>query len=175
MQPKSAFISKLTVTQSEVALASCYVQESDAAFLLGVGKSAISSVKGEVFRRFNQHFSRSDADMGKLVVTLLAEGSVPLDEYKEQMRGILLPLSSRKSIHLTPREESLVACLFQGKNDIAIAESFGITRRTVNYELSNLYAKWQVSGRIEAIGRAALLGYLAIENGSFKLISPPLD
>ena len=54
---------------------------------------------------------------------------------------------------LTPREKEVVKLLMQGKSNKLIALSLGISRRTVEFHLNNVYAKFQVSSRVELILR----------------------
>jgi DNA-binding CsgD family transcriptional regulator len=74
---------------------------------------------------------------------------------------------------LTPREGEVVKLLLQGKSNKLIALSLGISRRTVEFHLKNVYAKFQVSSRVELIlklvnttGDADLetLGYSTVES-----------
>lgn len=52
---------------------------------------------------------------------------------------------------LTNRESEVVKLLLQGKSNKLIASSLGISDRTVEFHLKNIYAKFQVSSRIELI------------------------
>jgi len=74
---------------------------------------------------------------------------------------------------LTPREREVVKLLLQGKSNKLIALSLGISRRTVEFHLKNVYAKFQVSSRVELIlklvnttGDASpqILGYSTVES-----------
>jgi len=49
------------------------------------------------------------------------------------------------------REQDVIACLLQGKSNKAIALHLGITNRTVEAHLSNIYAKLNVTSRTEAV------------------------
>ncbi len=65
---------------------------------------------------------------------------------------------------LTNREREVVKLLLQGKSNKLIALALGISDRTVEFHLRNIYAKLQVSSRIELIlklGNAT--GYGGIE------------
>jgi DNA-binding CsgD family transcriptional regulator len=57
----------------------------------------------------------------------------------------------KQSIQLTNRETEVVKLLLQGKSNKLIALSLGISDRTVEFHLKNIYAKFQVSSRIELI------------------------
>ncbi len=52
---------------------------------------------------------------------------------------------------LSEREREVVKLLLQGKSNKLIALSLGISDRTVEFHLKNVYAKFQVSSRIELI------------------------
>lgn len=52
---------------------------------------------------------------------------------------------------LSAREREVVKLLLQGKSNKLIALSLGISDRTVEFHLKNVYAKFQVSSRIELI------------------------
>jgi DNA-binding CsgD family transcriptional regulator len=52
---------------------------------------------------------------------------------------------------LSNREWEVVNLLLQGKSNKLIASSLGISDRTVEFHLKNIYAKFQVSSRIELI------------------------
>ena len=52
---------------------------------------------------------------------------------------------------LSNREWEVAKLLLQGKSNKLIASSLGISVRTVEFHLKNIYAKFQVSSRIELI------------------------
>lgn len=52
---------------------------------------------------------------------------------------------------LSEREKDVVKHLLQGKSNKLIALSLGISNRTVEFHLKNIYAKFQVGSRIELI------------------------
>lgn len=55
------------------------------------------------------------------------------------------------SFTLSPRERQVTDLLLQGKSNKQIALSLGIAERTVEFHLKNVYAKYQVSSRVELI------------------------
>ena len=74
---------------------------------------------------------------------------------------------------LTKREKDVVKLVLQGMSNKLIASSLGISKRTVEFHLKNIYAKYQVSSRIKLIlklvhttGAAELeaLGYSTVES-----------
>lgn len=56
-----------------------------------------------------------------------------------------------KGIRLSKREQEVVGLVLQGKSNKQIAMSLGISVRTVEFHLKNIYSKFQVSSRIELI------------------------
>ncbi len=52
---------------------------------------------------------------------------------------------------LSNRESEVIKHLLQGKSNKLIASSLGVSDRTVEFHLKNIYAKFQVSSRIELI------------------------
>lgn len=52
---------------------------------------------------------------------------------------------------LSKREREVVELLLQGKSNKLIAASLDIAERTVEFHLKNVYAKFQVSSRVELI------------------------
>jgi DNA-binding CsgD family transcriptional regulator len=53
--------------------------------------------------------------------------------------------------HLSNREEEVVKLLLEGKSNKLIASALGISDSTVEFHLKNIYAKYQVSSRVELI------------------------
>ena len=68
---------------------------------------------------------------------------------------------------LTPREREVLRLLAQGLDNAAIARRLGVTKRTVQNHVSNIYSKLDVSSRTEA-------ALLAIRHGVVELL-PPKD
>jgi len=74
---------------------------------------------------------------------------------------------------LSEREKEVVKYLLQGKSNKLIAMSLGISDRTVEFHLKNIYAKYQVNSRVELILKlgnstgntiAEQLGYSTVAN-----------
>lgn len=53
--------------------------------------------------------------------------------------------------YLTPREAEVMLRLLERKADREISEELGISIHTVKFHKKNIYSKWGVSRRIEAI------------------------
>ncbi len=74
---------------------------------------------------------------------------------------------------LSEREKEVVQLLLQGKSNKLIALSLGISVRTVEFHLKNVYVKFQVSSRIELIlklvdttggAKTGKLGYSTVDD-----------
>lgn len=52
---------------------------------------------------------------------------------------------------LSNREREVVQLLLEGKSNKLIASSLGVTERTVEFHLNNIYSKFQVSSRMELV------------------------
>lgn len=64
---------------------------------------------------------------------------------------------------LTAREIEILQYLARGSSNRAIAEALFISDRTVQAHLTNIFAKMQVTSRLEAVLKAIRLGWLALE------------
>ena len=56
-----------------------------------------------------------------------------------------------QSNQLSSRESEVVKLLLEGKSNKLIASALGISDRTVEFHLKNIYAKYQVSSRMELV------------------------
>ena len=64
---------------------------------------------------------------------------------------------------LTAREIEILQYLARGSSNRDIAEALFISDRTVQAHLTNIFAKMQVTSRLEAVLKAIRLGWLALE------------
>jgi DNA-binding NarL/FixJ family response regulator len=64
---------------------------------------------------------------------------------------------------LTPREQEVLQLLAQGMSNRNIADTLFISERTVQAHLTNIFAKMQVSSRLEAVLAAIRRGWLTLE------------
>lgn len=64
---------------------------------------------------------------------------------------------------LTPREQEVLQLLAQGMSNRHIAETLYISDRTVQAHLTNIFAKMQVSSRLEAVLVAIRRGWLTLD------------
>ncbi len=60
----------------------------------------------------------------------------------------------------TPRELQVLSLVAQGYDSKSAAKKIGISKRTVDFHLSNVYVKLNVGNRIQAINIAKAKGYL---------------
>ncbi len=63
---------------------------------------------------------------------------------------------------LTPREREVLTLAAKGLTNRAIGQSLGISDRTVQGHLANIYAKLNVGSRTEAVTKALQLGLIAL-------------
>lgn len=61
-------------------------------------------------------------------------------------------------IKLTNREIEILTLIVEGQSSKAVADQLFISKRTVDFHLSNVYGKLQVTNRIQAFHCAARLG-----------------
>jgi DNA-binding CsgD family transcriptional regulator len=74
-------------------------------------------------------------------------------------------------IPLSNREQEVAKLLLQGKSNKLIASALGISRRTVEFHLKNIYAKYQVSSRIELILKLGnTTGKVEVENLGYSTV-----
>ena len=81
---------------------------------------------------------------------------------------IALTLTDRGYVEpLTSREREVLSFVALGLSNAAIAQTLGISRRTVERHLENVYSKLGVSNRAEAV-------YFAVQVGFIPLFLPPM-
>lgn len=79
---------------------------------------------------------------------------------RSQTESDELPLDVEE---LTPREQEVLQLLAQGMSNRHIAETLYISDRTVQAHLTNIFAKMQVSSRLEAVLVAIRRGWLTLD------------
>jgi len=65
-------------------------------------------------------------------------------------------------VRLTKREIEVLSLVLEGKSSREVAASLYCSKRTVDFHLARIYEKLQVSNRIQAMRRAALLGLVEV-------------
>ena len=72
------------------------------------------------------------------------------------------PIETESIDQLTAREVEILQYLARGSSNRDIAEALFISERTVQAHLTNIFAKMQVTSRLEAVLKAIRLGWLGI-------------
>ncbi len=65
-------------------------------------------------------------------------------------------------VSLTKREIEVLSLVLEGKSSREVAASLVCSKRTVDFHLARIYEKLQVSNRVQAMRRAALLGLVDV-------------
>ena len=71
--------------------------------------------------------------------------------------------SLRQTATLSPREVEVLSLVVQGRTSKEVAESLFLSKRTVDFHLTSIYGKLQVSNRLQAFREATRLGLIPIE------------
>jgi DNA-binding CsgD family transcriptional regulator len=71
-------------------------------------------------------------------------------------------VSESRDVRLTKRELEVLSLVLEGKSSREVAAALVCSKRTVDFHLARIYEKLQVSNRIQAMRRAALLGLLDV-------------
>lgn len=65
-------------------------------------------------------------------------------------------------VSLTKREIEVLSLVLEGKSSREVAATLVCSKRTVDFHLARIYEKLQVSNRVQAMRRAALLGLVDV-------------
>ena len=65
-------------------------------------------------------------------------------------------------VALTKREIEVLSLVLEGKSSREVAAGLVCSKRTVDFHLARIYEKLQVSNRVQAMRRAALLGLVDV-------------
>ncbi|MCX8053824.1 MAG: helix-turn-helix transcriptional regulator [Armatimonadetes bacterium] len=68
----------------------------------------------------------------------------------------------KRVVSLTKREIEVLSLVLEGKSSREVAAALVCSKRTVDFHLARIYEKLQVSNRVQAMRRAALLGLLDV-------------
>lgn len=66
---------------------------------------------------------------------------------------------------LTRREREVMVLILEGKSSKEAAQSLGLSTRTIEYHLANVYRKLRVSNKMQAFREIRRLGLLMPEDG----------
>ena len=107
-------------------------------------------------------YTEAELDLARRVQALLTSADRHLRTYHQWHESIDSPYVTAvlEDQRLTPRELTILALLAQARTATAIAAHLGISYRTVNKHLQNLYRKLGTSDRLSTIQRAHALGLL---------------
>ena len=65
-------------------------------------------------------------------------------------------------VSLTRREIEVLSLVLEGKSSREVATTLVCSKRTVDFHLARIYEKLQVSNRVQAMRRAAVLGLVDV-------------
>ncbi len=74
----------------------------------------------------------------------------------------LTGIHNDREVNLTKREMEVLNLVFEGKSSREVAALLYCSKRTIDFHLARIYEKLQVSNRIQAMRRAAMLGLVGI-------------
>lgn len=66
-------------------------------------------------------------------------------------------------IKLTKRESEVLSLVMEGKSSKEVAADLFCSKRTVDFHLSRIYKKLQVTNRVQAMRQATLLGLVEVK------------
>lgn len=75
-------------------------------------------------------------------------------------------IRDERVIRLTKREIEVLSLVLEGKSSREVAAALFCSKRTVDFHLARIYEKLQVSNRVQAMRRAALLGLVDVSSMS---------
>ena len=111
------------------------------------------------------------ADVDELIAAVRAvySGQSALDSVVTQklMRLLAPKIPPTQLVEpLTPRERQVLELAAQGLTNRGIGRQLGISGRTVQGHLANIYGKLQVGSRTEAVTKALQLGFIQLPEGA---------
>ncbi len=74
-------------------------------------------------------------------------------------------IQDERVVRLTKREIEVLGLVLEGKPSREVAAALFCSKRTIDFHLARIYDKLQVSNRVQAMRRAALLGLVDVVNG----------
>ncbi len=74
-------------------------------------------------------------------------------------------IQDERVVSLTKREIEVLSLVLEGKSSREVAAALFCSKRTIDFHLARIYEKLQVSNRVQAMRRAALLGIVDVVNG----------
>ena len=77
--------------------------------------------------------------------------------------------TKNKPVHLTQREIEILGLIAKGYQSVEAAEVLFVSKRTVDFHLSNIYTKLEARNRMKALRKAESLGLLPFEPSNVSL------
>jgi len=115
-------------------------------------------------------------DLSRAIRTVYAGDTIIAPDLAQKMLNILQgggsPASSRLIPPLTGRELEVIRALARGKSDRQIANSLGISEKTVRNHTSNIYRKLHIFDRTQAVIYAIREGVIDVEELEYR---PPAE
>lgn len=71
-------------------------------------------------------------------------------------------IQDERVVKLTKREIEVLSQVLEGKSSREVAAALFCSKRTVDFHLARIYEKLQVSNRVQAMRRAAVLGLIDV-------------
>jgi DNA-binding NarL/FixJ family response regulator len=115
-------------------------------------------------------------DLSRAIRTVHAGDTIIAPDLAQKMLNTLQgggsPASSRLTPPLTDRELEVIRALARGKSDRQIANSLGISEKTVRNHTSNIYRKLHIFDRTQAVIYAIREGVIDVEELEYR---PPRE
>lgn len=71
-------------------------------------------------------------------------------------------VQGNRMVKLTRREAEVLSLVLEGKSSREVAAALFCSKRTIDFHLGRIYGKLQVTNRLQAMRRAALLGLVEV-------------
>ena len=73
-------------------------------------------------------------------------------------------IQEERVVRLTKREIQVLSLVLEGKSSREVAFALYCSKRTVDFHMARIYEKLQVTNRVQAMRRAALLGLVDVSH-----------
>lgn len=75
-------------------------------------------------------------------------------------------IQNERVIKLTKREIEVLSLVLEGQSSREVAAALFCSKRTIDFHLARIYEKLQVTNRVQAMRRAAMLGLVDVRANS---------
>lgn len=79
------------------------------------------------------------------------------------MESLVVDREETEVVRLTKREIQVLCLVIKGKTSKDVAEALYVSKRTVDFHLTRIYDKLQVTNRVQVFRRATELGLIPLE------------